>query len=77
MRTDSLIALKIGQDTPKSPGLFLRPLLERAAAAMTMAVQSLESEGPKAALGGQLESLCTSLEAARLRCTVTRTRKRA
>lgn len=64
MRTDSLIALKIGQDTPKSPSLFLRPLLERAAAAMTMAVQSLEGEGLKAALTGQLESLCTSLAAA-------------
>jgi diguanylate cyclase len=64
MRTDSLIALKIGQDTPESVGLALRPLLERAAAAMTTAVESLESEGPRAALIGQLESLRTSLQAA-------------
>ena len=64
MRTDSLIALKIGQDTPKSFGLELRPLLERAAAAMNTAVQSLEGDGPRAALTGQLENLRTSIDAA-------------
>ena len=64
MRTDSLIALKIGQDTPKSVSLALRPLLERAAAAMITSVQSLEGDGPRAALAEQLESLRTSLETA-------------
>jgi diguanylate cyclase len=64
MRTDSLIALKIGQETPKSVGLALRPLLERAAAAMTTAVRSLEGERPRAALTAQLEGLRTAVEAA-------------
>jgi diguanylate cyclase len=64
MRTDSLIALKIGQDPPQSLGLVLRPLLERAAAAMGTAVQSLEGEGPRAELTGQLEGFRAAVEAA-------------
>ena len=64
MRTDSLIALKIGQDTPKSLDAALRPLLERAATAMAEAVQSLEGEGPRAELTGQLEGFLTALETA-------------
>ena len=64
MRTDSLIALKIGQDTPKSLDAALRPLLERAATAIAEAVQSLEGEGPRAELTGRLEGFLTALETA-------------
>src|SRR5688572_17794707 len=64
MRTDSLIALKIGQDTSKSLDAALRPLLERAIAAMSGAVQSLEGEGPRTALTGQLKIFRSTLDAA-------------
>ena len=64
MRTDSLIALKIGQDTPKSLDAALRPLLERAVVAMSGAVQSLEGEGPRAELSVQLEGFRSTLSAA-------------
>jgi diguanylate cyclase len=63
MRTDSLIALKIGQDTPQSR-VALRPLLERAAVAMGAAVQSLEGDGPRAELTEHLEAFRTALDGA-------------
>jgi diguanylate cyclase len=64
MRTDSLIALKIGQDTQRSLGTALRPWLERAAVALSAAVESLENEGPRAELAGQLTGFRTVLETA-------------
>jgi diguanylate cyclase len=64
MRTDSLVTLKIRQDPPTSLGALLRPLLERATAAMADVVQSLEGEGSRAELAGQVDGVRMALDAA-------------
>jgi len=56
MRTDSLIALKIGQGS-RSPVLTaLRPVLERALTVIADALQAVDSESQRAELSAQLNS---------------------
>ena len=60
MRTDSLIALKIGQGTPASPA-GLRPMLDRATVVIEEALQAFDQETDRTELTGHLHSFRTAL----------------
>ena len=61
MRTDSLIALKIGQATPETVALALRPVLDRALAVIAEVLEAVDNDAQRAHLGAQLRALRIAL----------------
>jgi diguanylate cyclase len=62
MRTDSFIALKIGQNPHASDG-SLQPLLERSLGILTEALDTVDSEAVRVELGGRVGELRAALAA--------------
>src|SRR5690349_6782585 len=61
MRTDSLIALRIGQDTAGSLAASLRPVLDRSLDVIGEALGSVESDHVRSGLSGRLAEFRTAL----------------
>src|SRR5678815_4079667 len=61
MRTDSLIALRIGQKNPASVATLLRPVLDRSLAVLTEAIETVDSEAVRRDLAGRLTEFRTAL----------------
>src|SRR5918993_107772 len=61
MRTDSLIALKIGHDTPASLAASLLPVLDRAAGVIGEVLQTMETEASRRELTFRLDGFRTAL----------------
>jgi diguanylate cyclase len=61
MRTDSLIALRIGQGTPGTLAASLRPVLDRSLDVIGEALETLESETVRIDLSGRLTEFRSAL----------------
>ena len=63
MRTDSMIALRIGQNAPASVGDVLRSSLDRALGILTEALETLDSDAVRADLTGRVSDFRGALTA--------------